>query len=166
MDTAIEERLARLSIELPDAPAPLANYLPFVVSGALVFVSGQLPAWNGELRHIGQVGGDVELEEAIQAARLCGLNLIAQARAAAGGDLGRIARVVKLGGFVNAAPGFPDHPKVINGASDLMVEVFGNPGRHARFAVGAVNLPFGVAVEVDGVFELKPSWDIFIQIFQ
>lgn len=157
MNETIEERLARLSIELPDAPTPVSNYVPFVISGALVFISGQLPAWNGELRHIGQVGGDVELDDAVQAARLCGLNLIAQARAAAGGDLGKIAGVVKLGGFVNAAPGFTDHPKVINGASDLMVEVFGDQGRHARFAVGAVSLPFGVAVEVDGVFELKPS---------
>ncbi len=155
MDATIEERLAELAIELPDAPAPAANYVPFVVSGTLVFVSGQVPVWNGELRHIGQVGGDLGLEDGIQAARLCGLNLIAQARAAAGGDLERIARVVKLGGFVNAAPGFTDHPKVVNGASDLMVEVFGDRGRHARFAVGSSTLPRGVAVEVDGVFELK-----------
>ena len=157
MNETIEDRLARLSIELPDAPTPVANYVPFVVSGALVFISGQIPAWNGELRQIGQVGSDVELEDAVQAARLCGLNLIAQARAAAGGDLDRIAGVVKLGGFVNAAPGFTDHSKVINGTSDLMVEVFGDRGRHARFAVGAVSLPFGVGVEVDGVFELNPS---------
>ena len=157
MDATIEERLAELSIELPAAPAPGGNYVPFIVSGALVFVSGQVPVWNGEIRHIGQVGGDLGLEDAIQAARLCGLNLIAQARAAAGGDLERIAGVVKLSGFVNAAPGFTDHPKVVNGASDLMVQVFGDRGRHARFAVGAATLPLGVAVEVDGVFELKPS---------
>ena len=157
MTGTIEERLARLAIELPDASAPAANYVPFVISGALVFVSGQIPVWNGELRHVGQVGGDLELEDGIQAARLCCLNLIAQVRAAAGGDLDRIAGVVKLGGFVNAVPGFTDHPKVINGASDLMVEVFGDRGRHARFAVGAANLPLGIAVEVDGVFELKSS---------
>ena len=157
MAATIEDRLAELAIELPDAPAPAANYVPFVVTGALVFVSGQVPVWNGEIRHIGQVGGDLELEDGIQAARLCGLNLIAQARAAAGGDLDRISRVVKLGGFVNAAPGFTDHPKVVNGASDLMVDVFGDRGRHARFAVGASTLPLGVAVEVDGVFELKAS---------
>ena len=157
MAATIKDRLVRLAIELPDAPAPAANYVPFVVAGALVFVSGQVPVWNGELRHTGQVGSNLGLEDGIQAARLCGLNLIAQARAAAGGDLERIGRVVKLGGFVNAVPGFTDHPKVVNGASDLMVEVFGDRGRHARFAVGSASLPLGVAVEVDGVFELKPS---------
>ena len=157
MDANIEKRLAELAIELPDASAPAANYVPFVVSGALVFVSGQLPVWNGELRHIGQVSGELGLEDGIQAARLCGLNLIAQVRAAAAGNLERISRVVKLSGFVNAVPGFTDHPKVVNGASNLIAEVFGDRGRHARFAVGSSSLPFGVAVEVDGVFELKPS---------
>ena len=150
----ITTRLAELGIDLPEPSAPAANYVPYVVSGNLVFVSGQLPVWNGYFRFIGKVGGEISLEEGIEAARLCGINLIAQARDAAGGDLDRIKRVVKLGGFVNAGPDFTDHPKVINGASDLMADVFGEAGKHARFAVGAVSLPLGVAVEVDGVFEL------------
>jgi enamine deaminase RidA (YjgF/YER057c/UK114 family) len=150
----ITTRLAELGIDLPEPSAPAANYVPYVVSGNLVFVSGQLPVWNGDFRFIGKVGADFSLEEGIEAARLCGINLIAQARDAAGGDLDRIKRVVKLGGFVNAGPDFTDHPKVINGASDLMADVFGEAGKHARFAVGAVSLPLGVAVEVDGVFEL------------
>ena len=150
----IEARLADLGIELPDAPAPAANYVPFVVSGNLVFIAGQVTVWNGELRYQGRLGADFDVDEGYQAARLCGLNLIAQARAAAGGDLDRIKRVVKLGGFVNSTPDFTDHPKVLNGASDLMADVFGEAGKHARFAVGAASLPLGVAVEVDGVFEL------------
>lgn len=150
----ITTRMAELGIDLPEPSAPAANYVPYVVSGNLVFVSGQLPVWNGDFRFIGKVGADFSLEEGIEAARLCGINLIAQARDAAGGDLDRIKRVVKLGGFVNAGPDFTDHPKVINGASDLMADVFGEAGKHARFAVGAVSLPLGVAVEVDGVFEL------------
>ena len=150
----ITTRLAELGIDLPEPSAPAANYVPYVVSGNLVFVSGQLPVWNGDFRFIGKVGADFSLEEGIEAARLCGINLIAQARDAAGGDLDRIKRVVKLGGFVNACPDFTHHPKVINGASDLMADVFGEAGKHARFAVGAVSLPLGVAVEVDGVFEL------------
>jgi len=150
----ITTRMAELGIDLPEPSAPAANYVPYVVSGNLVFVSGQLPVWNGDFRFIGKVGADFSLEEGIEAARLCGINLIAQARDAAGGDLDRIKHVVKLGGFVNAGPDFTDHPKVINGASDLMADVFGEAGKHARFAVGAVSLPLGVAVEVDGVFEL------------
>ena len=150
----ITTRLAELGIELPAPSAPAANYVPYVISGNQVFVSGQVTVWNGELRFIGTVGADLSLEQGIEAARLCGLNLIAQARDAAGGDLDKIKRVVKLGGFVNATPDFTDHPKVINGASDLMVEVFGEAGKHARFAVGAGSLPLGVAVEIGGVFEL------------
>ncbi len=154
MTGTIDARLSELGIELPDAPAPAANYVPFVVSGTLVFIAGQVTVWNGELKYIGKVGADFDVDEGYQAARLCGLNLIAQAREAAGGDLDRIKRVVKLGGFVNATLDFIDHPKVLNGASDLMAEVFGEDGKHARFAMGAVSLPLGVAVEVDGVFEL------------
>ncbi len=154
MTGKIEARLAELGIELPQAPAPAANYVPFVVAGNLVFVSGQVTVENGEVKFKGRLGEDMDIDEGYQAARLCGLNLIAQAREAAGGDLDRIKRVVKLGGFVNATPGFTDHPKVINGASDLMAEVFGEAGKHARFAMGAVSLPLGVAVEVDGIFEL------------
>ncbi len=154
MTGKIEARLDKLGIELPQAPPPAANYIPFVVAGNLVFVAGQVTIENGEVKFKGRLGEDMDIDEGYQAARLCGLNLIAQAREAAGGDLDRIKRVVKLGGFVNATPEFTDHPKVINGASDLMAEVFGDAGKHARFAVGAVSLPLGVAVEVDGIFEL------------
>ncbi len=151
----IEARLQELGIDLPDAPAPAANYVPFVVAGPSLFVSGQVTVWNGEIRYRGILGRDLTLEEGYQAARLCGLNLIAQARAALDGDLDRLRRVVRLGGFVACTPEFTEHPKVVNGASDLMGEVFGEAGRHARFAVGCPALPMGVAVEVDGVFEVE-----------
>jgi len=154
MSGPITTRLAELGIEFPEPAAPAANYIPFVVTGNLIFVSGQITVWNGELRHIGRLGENIDIDEGYQAARLCGLNLIAQAKAAAQGDLDKIKRVVKLGGFVNSTPDFTDQPKVINGTSDLMAEVFGEGGKHARFAVGAPTLPLGVAVEVDGVFEL------------
>ena len=151
----IDARLAESGIELPDAPAPVANYVPFLVTGNLVFVAGQVTVWNGEIRFRGRLGDDMDVDEGYRAARLCGLNLIAQAKEAAGDDLDRVKRVVKLGGFVNSTADFTDQPKVVNGASDLMAEVFGDAGKHARFAVGAVSLPLGVAVEVDGVFELR-----------
>ena len=154
MTGKIIQRLAELGIDLPQAPAPAANYIPFVVTGNLVFVAGQVPVLNGEIKFKGRLGENMDIDEGYRAARLCGLNLIAQAEAAAGGDLDKIKRVVKLGGFVNATPDFTDHPKVVNGASDLMAEVFGEAGKHARAAVGAPSLPLGVAVEVDGVFEL------------
>ncbi len=151
---SIDKRLAELGIVVPKPAAPAANYVPYVVSGNLIFVSGQITIEDGELVYLGRLGEDLSVEEGYRAARLCGLNLIAQAREACGGDLDRIARVLKLGGFVNATPDFTDHPKVINGASDLMVDVFGDLGRHARFAVGAPSLPLGVSVEVDGLFEM------------
>ena len=151
----IDARLAELGIELPQAPAPAAHYVPFVITGNLVFVAGQVTVWNGEVRFKGRLGEDMDVDEGYRAARLCGLNLIAQAKEAAGGDLDRIKRVVKLGGFVNSTADFTDQPKVVNGASDLMAEVFGDLGKHARFAVGAMSLPLGVAVEVDGVFEIS-----------
>lgn len=155
MAGTIDARLQELSIELPEAAAPAANYIPYVVSGNMVFVSGQLPFWNGALDGVGKVGRDMTVEQAGDVARLCGLNLIAQARAACGGDLDRILRCVKVCGFVNAAPEFTGHPEVINGASDLLVEVLGDAaGRHARIAVGAGSLPRDVAVEVDGLFEI------------
>jgi len=150
----IERRLAELGIELPQAAAPAANYVPWVITGNQVFIAGQVPFWNGELRHVGRLGGGMALDDGVAAARLCGLNLIAQVKAACGGDLDRVTRCVKLGGFVNSDPAFTDQPKVVNGASDLMVEVFGDAGRHARFAVGAPVLPLGVAVEIDAVFEI------------
>ena len=151
----IDARLAELGIELPRAAAPAANYVPYVRSGNLVFISGQGPFRDGAFEYLGRVGEDLSLEEAQQAARLVGLNLIAQMKDACGGDLDRVARVVKLGAFVNSTPDFTDQPKVVNGASDLMVEVFGEAGRHARFAVGAPTLPLGFSVEIDAVVELE-----------
>lgn len=150
---SIEARLKELNITLPDAPAPAANYVPFVQSGNLVFVSGQISAnENGLIT--GKLGADLDVEAGQAAARRCGLALIAQLKAAIG-DLDRVVRVVKLGGFVNSTAEFTDQPKVVNGCSDLMVEVFGDAGRHARAAVSAPSLPLGVAVEVDAVFEVK-----------
>lgn len=154
MPGKIDARLKELGIELPNAPMPAANYVPFVVAGSMLFVAGQITAVNGEVKYKGKLGKDLAVEDGYQAARICGLNLIAQAKAACGGDLDRIKRVVKLGGFVNATPEFTDHPKVVNGASDLMAEVFGDAGKHARFAVGASSLPLGIAVEVDAIFEI------------
>ncbi|MBO6949484.1 MAG: RidA family protein [Rhodospirillales bacterium] len=150
----IESRLQELGIELPEAAAPAANYIPYVVSGNLVFVAGQITLKNGKIEYTGKVGDDLSVDDGYQAARLCGLNLLAQAKAAAGGDLDKIKRVVKLGGFVNSGPDFSNQPEVINGASDLMVDVFGENGKHARFAVSAGSLPRNVAVEIDGIFEL------------
>ena len=154
MAGAIEARLAELNIELPAAAAPAANYVPYVVSANLVFVAGQVPFWNGELTFVGKVGRDFSLEQGQAAARRVALNIIAQVKAACGGDLDRVARCVKLGGFVNCPADFTRQPQVINGASDLMVEVFGDQGRHARFAVGANVLPMDVAVEIDAIFEI------------
>jgi len=151
----IDQRLVELDIELPDPAAPAANYVPFVVSGNLVFVSGQITSWNGELKFTGIVGGNRTLDEGYQAARVCGLNLIAQVKEACGGDLDRVRRVVKLGGFVASTADFKEHPQVINGASDLMADVFGEKGQHARFAVGAPALPRDTLVEIDGIFEIE-----------
>ncbi len=146
----IEHRLAELGIELPKPNAPVANYVPFVRVGDLLHISGQVSLnASGGIR--GVVGEDVDLETAIRAARLCGLSLLAQMRAACDGDLGRVTRIVKLGGFVQAGPTFFEIPKVVNGCSDLMVEVFGDAGRHARSAVGVYRLPMNFAVEVDAV---------------
>ncbi len=150
----IEQRLSELSLTLPEAAAPAANYVPYVQTGNLVVVSGQITLENGELKYVGRVGQDFTTEEAYEAAKLCGLNLIAQVKAACGGDLDRVQRVVRLGGFVNCTDDFTDQPKVINGASDLMAEVFGDKGKHARAAVGVNTLPLGVAVEVEGMFEI------------
>jgi len=153
MTSKIDARLAELGITLPAAPMPAANYVPHVVSGKMLYVSGQISA-NADGMIKGRLGDGTSVEEGAAAARACALSLIAQARAACEGDLDRIARVVKLVGFVNSTADFTDQPKVINGASDLMVEVFGDAGRHARSAVSAASLPFGVAVEVEAVFEL------------
>jgi len=155
MPGRIDQRLAELKIELPNAAAPMANYVPAVRSGNLLFVSGQVCQWNGERRFTGKLGAEISLEDGKQAARLCALNLLAQTKRFLDGDLDRVVRVVRLGGFVNAAPGFAEQPQVVNGASDLMVEVFGDAGRHARAAVGVGSLPGGAAVEVDAIFEVK-----------
>ena len=147
-----EENLDRLGIALPAPMKPVATYVPFVITGKLLYVSGQVSA-TAEGRILGRLGENMELSAGQHAARICGINLIAQCKAAVG-ELSNIRRVVKLGGFVNAAPGFVDIPQVINGCSDLMVEVFGEAGKHARAAVACPTLPLGVAVEVDGVFEI------------
>ena len=154
MTSAIEERLAGRGLELPAAPAPAANYVPYTISGKLLFVAGQLPFMAGEVAVAGRLGEDVSLERGQEAARICALNLLAQAKAACGGDLGRLARCLKLGGFVSCTAAFTEHPAVINGASDLMVEAMGEAGQHARFAVGCASLPRNAAVEVEGIFEL------------
>ena len=150
----IAARLAERGIELPAAPAPVAAYVPYVVSGNTLYVSGQITMWKGEKKYVGKIGGEISPEEGKHAARLCALNLLAQAREACGGDLDRIARVVKLVGFVNSVSDFTAQPAVVNGASELMQEVFGDAGRHARSAVGVASLPFNVAVEVEAIFEL------------
>jgi enamine deaminase RidA (YjgF/YER057c/UK114 family) len=154
MHANIEQRIAQLGIELPNPASPAGSYVPYVLVGGLLLVAGQLPIWNGTLRYDGRIGAEITLEEGIAAARLCGLNLLAQVRAACGGDLDRVRRVARLAGFVQAGPGFTEHPKVLNGASELMFEVFGQAGRHARVAVGAASLPLGAAVEIEGMFEI------------
>lgn len=149
----IDARLKDLAIALPTPPAPVASYVPFVIVGGLVHISGQVSIdAQGGVK--GKLGKDLTLEQGQAAARLCGLNMLAQLRAACEGDLDRVIRAVKLGGFVNVAPDFDPIPLVVNGCSDLMVEVFGDAGRHARSAVGVANLPLGFAVEVDGVFAI------------
>lgn len=154
MADSINARLIELGIALPKPVAPVASYVPFVQTGSLVFVSGQVPIGPDGLEFQGKVGTDFTIEEGQAAARLCALNIIAQVNAACGEDLDRVQRFVKLGGFVNSGPEFDQHPAVINGASDLIGDVFGERGRHARFAVGAPCLPFDVAVEVDAVVEI------------
>ena len=151
---SITARLAELGIELPEANAPAANYIPYVQVGDLLFVSGQISIRDGDLV-TGKVGADLSVEEGADAARLCGLSLLSQVKAACGGDLDRLVRVVKLTGFVNSTPDFTDQPKVINGCSDFLVEALGDAGRHSRSAVSAGALPLGVAVEIEGIFQIK-----------
>jgi len=154
MAGAAEAKLANLTITLPTPAAPIANYVPFVLSGRLLVVSGQLCfGADGKLVAKGQLGHSVSIEDGQRAARACAINLLAQVKAALG-DLDKVARVVRLGGFINSAPGFTDGPKVMNGASDLMVEVFGDKGRHARTTVGVSALPADAAIEVEGLFEI------------
>jgi enamine deaminase RidA (YjgF/YER057c/UK114 family) len=150
----IEQRLKELGITLPTPAAPIANYVPFTISGKLVVVSGQLPLADGKLAFTGKVGVEVTPEQGREAARLCFINLLAQLKAAAG-DLDRVRRVLRLGGFIAAPPGFTAHAAVMNGASDLAVEVFGEAGRHARSTIGVPSLPADAPVEVEGMFELE-----------
>lgn len=152
---AINDRLKTLGITLPEPSTPAGSYVPFVISGNLVFIAGQLPRDKGQVTATGRVGGDVDLATAQKAAEVCGLNILSQLNVACGGDLDRVEQCLKLGGFVASAPDFYDQPKVVNGASDLMVKVFGDRGKHARAAVGVFSLPSNAAVEVDAIFSLK-----------
>jgi enamine deaminase RidA (YjgF/YER057c/UK114 family) len=155
MSGTIEQRLAELGVTLPDAPAPAANYVPHVTVGDTVYVSGQVPMKDGALI-VGKLGDDMDLAGGAAAARVCAISLLAQVKSACGGDLDRLVRVVKLTGFVNSTGDFGDQPKVINGASDFLVEALGDAGRHSRSAVSAASLPFGVAVEIEGIFQIRP----------
>ena len=152
--SGFEQRLAELGVTLPNAPAPAANYVPWMVLDGMVYVSGQVSMQDGAFV-TGKLGADMSVEDGAAAARLCAISLLAQVKAAAGGDLDRLKRVVKLTGFVNSTAEFGDQPKVINGASDFLVEALGDAGRHTRSAVSAASLPFGVAVEIEGIFQLK-----------
>jgi enamine deaminase RidA (YjgF/YER057c/UK114 family) len=151
--SGFEARLAELGVTLPEAPAPAANYVPWVKSGNLVFISGQIPMREGGFL-TGKLGADMGVEDGAAAAKLCAISLLAQVKSACGGDLDRLRRVVKLTAFVNSTADFGDQPKVVNGASDFLVEVLGEAGRHSRSAVSAASLPFGVAVEIEGIFEV------------
>ena len=152
---SVHDRLRQLGIELPEPSKPGANYVPAVRTGNLIFLTGQLSQWNGERRFIGKLGREFGVEEGQQAARLCALNLVAQLRAALDGDLDRVVRCVRIAGYVNSMPDFVAQSQVINGASDLFVEIFEEAGRHTRMAVGVSALPYDVAVEVEGVFEVR-----------
>ena len=153
MSNAIETRLAELGVTLPQAAAPAANYVPYVISGNTIYVSGQISMVDGEFI-VGRLGDTMDVEQGAAAAKVCAINLLAQVRAALDGDLSGLKRVLKLTAFVNSAPDFGHQPQVVNGASDFLVEALGDAGRHARSAVGAV-LPFGVAVEIEGIFEIE-----------
>ncbi len=155
MSGRIERRLGELGVELPQPSAPGANYVPTVRTGDLVVVTGQLAQWNGERRFVGKLGRDYDVAEGREAARLCALNVIAHLRAELDGDLDRVERCVRVGGYVNATPEFHGHSQVVDGASDLLVDVFGEAGRHTRIAVGVSALPYDVAVEVEATFEVR-----------
>jgi enamine deaminase RidA (YjgF/YER057c/UK114 family) len=154
MSGRVQKRLDELGITLPTPAAAVANYVPYALAGNLAFISGQLPLTDGKLQVAGRLGDTLTVDDGYRAARLCGLNLLAQARAVAGGNLDKV-RLVRMTAYVNSAADFTDQPKVINGASDLMVEVLGDAGRHARVAVGVNTLPLGAAVEIEAVFEVE-----------
>ncbi len=150
----IAERLQKMNITLPQPVTPVANYVPYVISGNTLYISGQLPNKDGQMLK-GCLGKETSIEQGQEAAKVCALHILAQAGAAVNGDWTRIIRLIKLGGFVAATADFFDHPKVINGASDFMVEAMGEAGKHARFALGVSALPFGAAVEIDAIFEIR-----------
>lgn len=150
----VESRLKELGLALPQAAPPAANYIPYVISGSMLFIAGQIPLLNGEKMHFGKLGADMSIEGGQEAARACALNILAQAAAAMNGEWSKIARCVRIGGFVNCTPEFDQMPAVLNAASDLLVAALGEKGRHVRTAVGANSLPFGVAVEIEAIFEL------------
>ena len=154
MTSKVEQKLLEIGVKIPDAPSPAANYLPFTRTGNLVFVSGQVPFVDGKLKITGTVGKDASVEDAQGEAKTCAINLLAQLKVACNGDLDRVVRVIKLGAFVASADDFFNQPIVVNAASDLMVEAFGDSGRHARFAIGTNALPLNCLVEIDGIFEI------------
>ena len=156
MSVSIDARISKLGIVFPKPSTPAANYVPCVKSGNLVFISGQLPFLDEKLQYVGSVGDELSLDEGYKSARLCGLNILSHLKFACKGKLGCVTKVVKLGGYVNSAADFTEQPKVINGASDLMVQIFDKQiGTHCRFAVSATSLPLGAATEVDGIFEVS-----------
>ena len=155
MSQTISGRVQALGLELPKAGAPAANYVPFVVTGNLVFLAGQICQWNGERRFVGKVGGAISPEDGVKAAELCGLNILAWIKEVVGDDFDRVTRLVRLGGFVNSVPDFVEQPKIVNGCSDLFVEVFGERGRHARSAVGMSSLPGGIPVEIEVIVAVR-----------
>ena len=155
MTSKVEQRLLKIGVTIPDAPSPAANYLPFTRAGNLVFVSGQVPFVDGKLEITGTVGENASVKDAQGQAKVCAINLLAQLKVACDGDLDRVVKVVKLGAFVASANDFFNQPIVVNAASDLMVEAFGEAGRHARFAVGTNALPLNCLVEIDGIFEIS-----------
>jgi enamine deaminase RidA (YjgF/YER057c/UK114 family) len=157
MTPSFDANLAKLGAEVPEASTPGANYVPYTMTGNLLHLAGQVPRHGGRIDHVGKLGAAISIEEGYRAARSCALNLVVQIRAACGGSLAPVSRIVKVTGFVNCTPDFTDIPQVINGASDLFVEIFGEAGRHARSAVGMVSLPRGVSVEVEAIVELRPG---------
>ena len=152
---SFEENIMQLGINIPDMPAPLANYVPYKVSDNVVYVSGQGPVLNGNLIYKGKVNEDISIEDGIKAAELCCINIIAALKKSINGDWNRLDGFLKLGGFVNCKDDFYDEPKIINGASDLLVKIFGDQGRHARFAVGSNALPMNISVEIDAIIKIK-----------
>jgi enamine deaminase RidA (YjgF/YER057c/UK114 family) len=154
MPADVEVRLSSLGLKLPSAPSPAANYVPYVITNGLVFIAGQAPMLDGKYQSVGRVGAEVTLEAAQAAARLCGLNVLAQVKAAAGGDWSRVKRCVRVCGYVSSAPDFFEQPKVVDGASDLMVQALGDAGKHARSALGVLALRGNVPVIIDAIFEL------------